>query len=193
MARTPDPDARDRILAVASDLFVEHGVRAVGLQQVIDACGCGKSLLYREFASKDDLVVAWLQRCRGTWPELVAQAVAGVDDPAEQLVALVRETARDVTRPGARGCPLRNTSAEFPEPDHPAHKVAVDHVSTMRADVGAIAARTTADDPVVLADRIMLILDGLYTNGLLLGADGAAPAAVAFAEDVVRQAASVAA
>lgn len=191
MARTPRPDARERILTTAADLFAEHGVRAVGLQQVIDACGCGKSLLYREFASKDDLVVAWLQRCRGTWPELVARAVAGIDDPAEQLVALVREVADDVTQPRARGCPLRNTSAEFPDPDHPAHRVAVDHVSTMRADVGAIAARTVAADPGVLADRVMLILDGLYTNGLLLGADGSAPAAVAFAEDVVRQATAV--
>jgi AcrR family transcriptional regulator len=189
MARRPAPGARERILDTAAKLFYEEGVRAVGLQQVIDACGCGKSLLYREFPSKDDLVVAWLQRCRGTWRELVASATAGLeDDPAAQLVAIIRAAATEVAEPHARGCALRNTHAEFPDPAHPAHQVAVEHVAAMRDELHALARRTTAADPDTLADRLMLVLDGVYTNGIMLGPDGAAPAAVAFAEDLVRTA-----
>jgi len=189
MARHPTPGARQRILDTAAKLFNEEGVRAVGLQQVIDACGCGKSLLYREFASKDELVVAWLQQCRGTWDELVARATEGLDDdPAAQLVAIVAVVAEQVSVPGARGCALRNTHAEFPDPDHPAHRVAVEHVAAMRQQIHDIARRTTAADPDTLADRLMLLLDGVYSNGIMLGPRGAAPAAVAFAEDLVRSA-----
>jgi AcrR family transcriptional regulator len=189
MARHPTPGARQRILDTAGQLFNEEGVRAVGLQQVIDACGCGKSLLYREFPSKDDLVVAWLQQCRGTWDELVDGAIDDLeDDPEAQLVAIVAAVTEDVSVPGARGCALRNTHAEFPDPDHPAHQVAVEHVAAMRSQIHDIARRTTAADPDTLADRLMLVVDGVYSNGIVLGPRGAAPAAVAFAEDLVRSA-----
>ena len=185
MARKPVPDARDHILDVAARLFAEHGVHNVGLQQIIDEFGCGKSLLYREFPSKDDLIVAWLERCRGSWDAMVAQSAASAPDPGDQLVGLVDAARREVASGSPIGCPIRNTRAEFPDPAHPAHQVSVAHLRAMRADIGVIAARTGASDSERLADRIMLIIDGLYTNGLALGADGAASAAVDFARDVV--------
>ena len=188
MARKPAPDARDQILDVAARLFTEHGVHNVGLQQIIDEFGCGKSLLYREFASKDDLIVAWLERCRGSWDSMVERTVASAPDPASQLVDLVDAARHELASGSPAGCPIRNTRAEFPDPGHPAHRVSVAHLRAMRADIGEIAAKTAAPDPERLADRIMLIIDGLYTNGLALGLDGAASAAVEFAGDVVRNA-----
>src|SRR3954471_6515768 len=112
MARKPDPSARDRILEIATRLFAEHGVHAVGLQQIIDECGCGKNLLYREFGSKDDLVVAYLDRCRRDWNTIIAEA-AGEEttDPARRLVTLVGAVARRAAEDGFRGCPLRNAYA----------------------------------------------------------------------------------
>jgi AcrR family transcriptional regulator len=189
MARKPAPGARDRILDNAARLFSEHGIHAVGLQQVIDECGCGKNLLYREFASKDDLVAAYLERCRTDWWSMITEAVAACpDDPAAQLMAIVRAVADEVDVPDFRGCPFLNTHAEFPDPDHPAHLMSVEHHTAVRALLQDLATRAGADDPVALADRIALILDGLNANAAVLGRAGAAGAAVAFADDVVRAA-----
>jgi AcrR family transcriptional regulator len=47
---------RQRILAVARDLFYERGVRAVGVDEIAEAAGTNKMTLYRHFASKDLLV-----------------------------------------------------------------------------------------------------------------------------------------
>ena len=125
----PADGTRDCILDVAARLFDEHGVHAVGLQQVIDEYGCGKNLLYREFPSKDDLVVAWLERCRREWAEKIERIIEPhADDPAAQLLAIVRAAADDLTVPGFRGCSLRNTHVEFPDPDHPAHRISVRYV-----------------------------------------------------------------
>jgi AcrR family transcriptional regulator len=183
MARRPAPGARDRILDTAARLFNDNCVRAVGLQQVIDECGCGKSLLYREFASKDELVVAYLERCRQDWAATVDRATRPLaGDPAGQLVAIVRAAAERVAAPGFRGCPFLNARAEFPDPDHPAHRLAVANHDAQRARLQDLAERARARDPDALADRIMLIIDGVYANG------AATAAGVAFADDVVRAA-----
>lgn len=187
MARKPTPGARERILDNAARLFYERGVHSVGLQQVIDECGCGKNLLYREFDGKDDLVVAWLERCRDEWRATVTEVVAShAGDPAAQLVAVVRSAADQLSCPaGYRGCALRNTHTEFPDPEHPAHRVSVEYLEELRALLHDLAQRTGAPAPGALADRIMLIIDGLLSNGAMLGRDGAASEAVSFAEDVV--------
>jgi AcrR family transcriptional regulator len=186
MARQPAANVRDHILDTAAKLFDTHGIHAVGLQQIIETYGCGKNLLYREFASKDDLIVAYLRRCQADWNRTVETALGAHEgDPAGALVALVRSVAESAVCSGARGCPLRNTFAEFPEPTHPAHQVAADHFRAVRDLLHSLAAQTSSAAPAVLADRVMLIIDGVYANGATLGIDGAAPAAVTFAEDIV--------
>ncbi|MFB9687611.1 TetR/AcrR family transcriptional regulator [Amycolatopsis plumensis] len=185
MPRKPSPDARERILETATRLFNSYGVHAVGMQQIIDECGCGKNLLYSQFPSKDDLVVAYLRRCSGDWDDIVAGAAAAAGSPERHLVELVREVGTRVNEPGTRGCPLRTTFAEFPDREHPAHRVSLDHFMRVRAQLRELAAETAAPDPERLADRIMFIIDGLYTNGPIFGGEGA-KVAVAFAEDVVR-------
>jgi AcrR family transcriptional regulator len=189
MARRPAPGARDRILDAASRLFYNHGVRAVGLQQIIDACGCGKNLLYREFASKDDLIVGYLERCREEWTAAINQGIQPLaGQPAGQLRAVVRVVAGQVAGPGYQGCPFLNTHAEFPDPEHPAHQVSVGFRVELRARLRDLAEHARAGDPGALADRIMLIIDGLYANGAVLGSDGPAAVAVAFADEVIQAA-----
>ncbi len=107
MARKRAAGTRDRILDSAARLFQEHGARAVGTQQIIDDCGCGKNLLYREFPSKDDLVVAYLERCQQEWTAVMEDATRPhADDPAGQLVAMVQAVAQPDRRPRLHGLPL---------------------------------------------------------------------------------------
>lgn len=186
MARRPDPTARDRILEVASRLFAEYGVHAVGLQQIIDECGCGKNMLYREFSSKDELVLVFLDRCRADWARITGAArEQHPGDPAAQLVAIVEAAADEAVAEGFRGCPLRNAYAEFPDPAHPAHRIVVTHYTERSADLRDLATAAGAAEPDVLADRIALIIDGLNANGPVLGGAGSARSAVAFAREAV--------
>jgi AcrR family transcriptional regulator len=185
MARKPTPGARERILDVASELFYDHGVHEVGLQQVIDQCGCGKNLLYREFPSKDDLVVAWLDRCRTDSEVAFDAATESLDDPRAQLLAVVRTIAGDTTDPGFQGCAIRNTHAEFHDPDHPVHQVSADYFRSLQSRLRRLAKQAGAADPDGLADRLLLVIDGLVTNSAILGPKGPATSAVALAKDII--------
>jgi AcrR family transcriptional regulator len=189
MARKRTPGAREKILEVAARLFDAHGVHAVGMQQIIDEFGCGKALLYREFATKDDLVVAYLERYRESFTLVMEQAAGQCpDDPAGQIVALVGLVAECSLRPGFRGCTVRNAHAEFPDESHPAHRIAIEYYDHVHGHLMDLAKQAGAPDPRTLADRIMLSVDGLHSNAAARGHDGAAPAATAFASDVVRAA-----
>src|SRR5215469_5327359 len=53
---------RERLLDVAAELFYRRGIHAVGIDEIIAAAGVAKMSLYRSFASKDELVAAYLER-----------------------------------------------------------------------------------------------------------------------------------
>lgn len=188
MARTPTPGVRQRILETASRLFGEHGVRAVGMQQLIDETGVGKSLLYREFPSKDDLVAAWMQESDAQWWRMAQQVVEPhAGDPVRQMLALIEffyESARD---PAFHGCIYYNTSSEFRDAAHPGRQEAVAHLRRVRGLMRDLSVQAEVADPNGLADSMMLIIAGLLANAEALGDGGPARVALRTAETVIRQ------
>ena len=50
--------ARERILATASKLFYREGIRAIGVDTVVEQSGVSKTSLCRPFGSKDALIAA---------------------------------------------------------------------------------------------------------------------------------------
>ena len=93
--------ARERIVDTASGLFYEHGTRNVGVDRVIAESAVAKATLYAHFPSKDDLVVAYLQKADRAWRgKLETAANAAGDDPRDQLVGLFDA----LSTAGARGC-----------------------------------------------------------------------------------------
>ncbi|WP_436533765.1 TetR/AcrR family transcriptional regulator [Actinoplanes sp. HUAS TT8] len=178
MARTAIPGTRENILSAASDLFYRHGVRAVGMAQVIEAAGCGKNLLYRHFPSKAHLAAAYLTLVRERRDRSITAALGRADDPAGQLIALVTEVADLVRSPEYRGCAFRNHLTEFPgENDAPA-QVARSYLHDTRAQVDRLV--TALGKPAQDADRIWLLISGLHGGG-----PEQAPTAIAWVTELV--------
>ncbi|MFO0874150.1 MAG: TetR/AcrR family transcriptional regulator [Phycisphaerales bacterium] len=147
------PDApktgRERLLAVAIELFYRHGFGAVGVDQVIAAAGVTKTTFYKHFEGKDDLMVAAVQR-RDEWESQAwnsaVRKLAG-DDPARQLLAMLDVMDLWFNDPDFRGCMFVNAAAEFPNPHDPVHQAAAaykrrtrDHRRDLARAAGADAA-----------------------------------------------------
>lgn len=89
----------DRILDAAAALFVDRGVGRVGMGEVAAAAGCSRATLYRWFATREELHLAFVHREARRVGATVAAEVGDNVDPAERLTAavvaavrLVRET-----------------------------------------------------------------------------------------------------
>lgn len=169
-------DLRDRILETASTLFYQRGVRAVGVDLVVEKAGVAKTSLYRHFRTKDDLVAAFLARedrdFWGTWDRV---AEANHDDPKAELDAHLEWIGERVGRPNYRGCPQINVAAEFPEADHPARKVAAAHKREMRRRLKGIAARLGIGRPDELAGQLSLLINGAFVSSQVLEPGEAIP------------------
>ena len=190
--RIADAGAKARVLDAAARLFYGEGIHTVGLQRVIDECGCGKNLLYTHFPSKDDLVAAYLERMRDAWDTTLHRELAPDEgDPAAQLIGVVRAVGRDVGTPGYRGCAFLNAAAEYPDAGHPVHALCAAHVSSIAAVLHKLATDAGLHDPQTVTDRLMLVVNGLRASGAALGTPAVATA-VGLAKDIVRSASSAA-
>jgi len=169
-------DVRDRILETASALFYHRGVRAVGVDLVVEKAGVAKTSLYRHFRTKDDLVAAFLHReDEDFWKCWDGVAQRHHADAEAELEAQLEWIGERVGRPNYRGCPQLNVAAEFPAADHPARAVATAHKSELRRRLRDISERLHAKRPNELAAQLSLLINGAFVSSQLLSADEATP------------------
>jgi AcrR family transcriptional regulator len=88
--------AAERILDAAGGLFAERGVGAVSMGDVARAAGCSRATLYRYFADRHELHVAYVHREARRVGGLVAADAARVRDPDRRLVTAVLAAVRRV-------------------------------------------------------------------------------------------------
>jgi AcrR family transcriptional regulator len=178
--------AGDRIFAVASDLFRNHGIRAVGVETIVKQAGVAKISLYRSFASKDDLVVAYLTNMNATYWANVDEHLARHDkDAVCQLRAYIAYIAESATTPGYRGCPFINYAAEFPDSSHPGHRVAQANRMEMRRRLLTWAKALNVAHPEKFADGLLLLIEGAYASSQTVGGPGGPAAALVWSVDAL--------
>lgn len=115
---SPDSvDVRERIIAVAADLFLKQGYGATGIAQILDAAGILRGSLYYYFPTKEDLLLATLQwRKKMMWPEVVQPVFDRIDDPLERLFGILDGYRQLLLMCEFQvGCPIGNLALELAE------------------------------------------------------------------------------
>lgn len=162
--------ARDKILAAAGSLFYRYGFRAVGVDTVIDASGVAKMTLYKHFPSKDALIVAYLGRSNEAfwgWWDAATGPFEG--DPRRQLGAVFEGVGRLANSPQCLGCTFTSAAGEFPEPEHPGHRVALAHKEAVLERLERLAEAAELREPRAVAESLLLLMDGAWTAARVFG------------------------
>jgi AcrR family transcriptional regulator len=174
------PGAR-RILEVASELFYEHGIHAVGVDTIAAASGVTKRTLYDRFGSKDELVAAYLRVRDERWRGVVTAAVEAADGPLGRMLAPFDVLEGWVADAG-RGCAFVNAFAELDDPGHPGRAVIADEKRWLR-ELFEAELRTTGIGDV---DDLALHLLVLHEGALVAYAVAERPTALRVARDAAR-------
>lgn len=149
------PPVRERILTTARTLFYTRGINATGVDLIVEEAQIAKASLYHNFASKEQLVAAYLADLRTRFEAALDREVVKrgheVDIPFDLL-------DKSLAHGEFFGCPFTNALTEMPT-----SAPVIDEVRLYRSRVLEFFSRAL-DGDTALAQDIMLVYDGSYTS-----------------------------
>ncbi len=131
---------RERIVNAAYDLFARRGVRDVGINELISRSGVAKATFYRHFASKDELVLAFLEQRDRVWTvnAIVGEARRRADTPEQQLLSIFDVFSDWFRRTDFEACSFINVLLEMGS-THPLGRASIDYLAKIRGHVKQLA------------------------------------------------------
>jgi AcrR family transcriptional regulator len=87
--RLPRDQRRIQLLDAASEVFASKGYHAAAMDEIADAAGVSKPVLYQHFPSKLDLYLALLDQSCERLVEVLEGALSSTDDNANRVNATV--------------------------------------------------------------------------------------------------------
>src|SRR5215510_13549709 len=141
---------RDHLLAIAQRMFCEAGFHAVSVDAIVEEAGVARMTLYKNFGSKEDLIVATLKR-------------------EDRILGLFHALHDRFASEGYYGCAFIRASIEYPAPGHPVHRAAREHKEMIRSYLRGLAAEVEGADPLPLSEQLYLLFEGAITASQLHG------------------------
>jgi AcrR family transcriptional regulator len=162
-------ETRRRLIAAADHLFYGQGIRAVGVDAVAEAAGVTKRTLYYHFASKDDLIAAYLEERDLPTLGRYQGLIPGPGEPATRQVRRIFEQLRRHAKdPLWRGCSFLRAASEFANlPGHPARVVAARHKKRFEGWLKGVLVADGFAKAAVLARQLMILFDGAVAQILI--------------------------
>jgi AcrR family transcriptional regulator len=187
--RAVPKNARDRLIDTAINLFYDHGFHVIGLDRILAETGVTKTTFYKHFDSKDDLIVAAIER-RDEWETTARnraiKKLAG-KDPVKQMLALFDVLDLWFNDPEFKGCIFITAAVEFPDPRDPAHQAAAAYKKNARDYIRDLAKKAGAPDPETFADLYATIFEGTIILRHIHHNNHAAKTAKPLAEALIAQ------
>jgi AcrR family transcriptional regulator len=171
----PAPSARDRILESAYELFSHRGIRGVGIDEIRERADVAKATLYRHFASKDELVLAFLGHRELLWTRewVEREARRRASDAEGQLLAIFDAFDEWFHKDDFEGCSFINVMLEWADRNHPIGKASLLHLANIRAFLTTLAKEAGLREPETFAHSWHILMKG----SIVAAAEGDAEAA----------------
>jgi AcrR family transcriptional regulator len=156
------PTGRERILDAAYELFSRGGVRAIGVDTITAEADVAKMTLYRNFASKNDLALAFLALREERWTIgwVQGEVLRRASTPAGQLLAIFEIFNEWFGREDFEGCAFVTSLLEFDNREDPVRQACVMHLANIRAFVCELATAAGVENPERFAGQWHILMKG---------------------------------
>lgn len=156
-----DAHARERLVEAALKLFHRDGFPATDIDAVVAEAGVAKTAFETHFKSKDDLIVAVMQKRAEAYRRWLSSEVKQrASDPCERLLACFDAAAEWVASDDFAGCACINTSAEFTDLHDPIHAHAARHKNLLTDYLAGLARAAKLTAPSTVARQLLILIDG---------------------------------
>jgi AcrR family transcriptional regulator len=154
--------ARERILATAYELFSHRGIHDVGVDELVERAGVAKATLYKHFASKDELVLAFLEQREQIWTYgwVEKEARRRGATPEQQLLAIFDLFDEWFHGDDFEGCSFIKVLLEFGDLDHRVGRASADYLENIRSVVRNLALEAGLRDPDAFALSWHILMKG---------------------------------
>jgi AcrR family transcriptional regulator len=154
-------EIRDHLLETALRLFNQHGYNATGIDLIIAEAGVAKTTLYRHFETKEDLILAVLERRdeqeRDAMRAFVEQHAK---DPVKRLLATFDFLENWFRDERFRGCIFASAAGEHKDTVNPVFRAAVLHKRLTLAYFEELAHAARFAEPKRIAAEMNLLHEG---------------------------------
>ncbi len=151
----PKLSSYDRILLTAHDLFYKKGIRATGIDLIIKESGVSKVTFYRQFPSKNALILAFLDYRHQHWMTWFKGSVQALNNSPKALVSTLEQWFKDEHY---RGCAFINSVVELGSSLHEVIDVSKNHKQEMANFIESLLPKSNHAKQDALA--IALAIDG---------------------------------
>ncbi|MFC8525811.1 TetR/AcrR family transcriptional regulator [Nocardia sp. NPDC057227] len=151
---------RDRLVETAAELFYQHGVHAISVDELVRRTGTAKASVYRRFPTKNDLVLAVLHRHDTNFWARWDRIAAEHSDPRDELDAHLAGFQELAARAGYRGSAFVNIAAESGHAE--VRQRCLDHDRELARRLRALTARLGVADGDRLAAHLHLAIVGAF-------------------------------
>ena len=173
--RSPQLSKRDQLLETAWQLFYRDGYHATGIDRILSKAGVAKMTLYKHFRSKEELILAVLEKRSAQFRESFSEFLdAKKRTPERDLLAVFDWLITWVASKDFRGCLFQKAMAEYQELGDPIHQAALAHKTAFHGEIRPLVVAAGMAKPKALTDQLALLVEGAILNSHALGASAPA-------------------
>lgn len=184
-SRVETAETRKRIVSMASKVFLEHGLAATGIADIMTAAGLTQGGFYRHFESKEHLIAEASEEAYDQLYEMLGKEVAGMS-PRDTLDTIVHTYLYQRQAKNAEFlCPLAHLGSELPHADEHVKAIVNSGYQRMVGYIASLVQQLGIADHVSIADAIVSALLGAVIISRLALTEASTRSVLASAQNTV--------